>query len=133
MKNSNLKNLPSIFAEIYKTLIEKKGFTFSISQNEFKTGKGFAVATIKTAERIFFNFNKMPKNEFVDVLRSFYIENLDNFIKDDNLCMGGWIDENRLFLDVSTVIDCKKTALKIAAKNSELAIFDLSTFETIYL
>ena len=128
-----MKNLIQIFCTIFDTTIEKNGFTFSISQNKFIEGRGFAVANIKNSERIFENFENIDKIKFLCILKNFYIENIVNFLDNKNLCLGGWVDNGRLYLDVSTVLYSKKEALRIASANGELAIFDLSTFETIYL
>lgn len=55
--------------------------------------------------------------------------------KNKNLCFGAWHDTNtdKVYLDLSEVLNDKKTALKKAYKREQLAIFDLNTFESIYL
>ena len=55
--------------------------------------------------------------------------------KNSNLCFGSWLDTetNKLYLDLSEVLDDKKTALKKAYKRNQLAVFDLNTFESVYL
>ena len=55
--------------------------------------------------------------------------------KNSNLCFGSWLDAetNKLYLDLSEVLDDKKTALKKAYKREQLAIFNLNTFESVYL
>ena len=52
-----------------------------------------------------------------------------------NLCFGAWHDTetNKIYLDLSEVLPNKKMALKRAYKREQLAIFDLNTFESIYL
>ena len=52
-----------------------------------------------------------------------------------NLCFGAWHDTqtDKIYLDLSEVLPSKKVALKKAYKRDQLAIFDLSTFESIYL
>jgi hypothetical protein len=49
---------------------------------------------------------------------------------------GTWLDvedNNKLYCDISLNIENKEDALKIAKELDELAIFDLSTLESIYL
>ena len=55
--------------------------------------------------------------------------------KNTNLCFGSWLDTetNKLYLDLSEVLDDRKAALKKAYKRNQLAIFDLNTFESVYL
>ena len=55
--------------------------------------------------------------------------------KNSNLCFGSWLDTetNKLYLDLSEVLPNKKQALKKAYKREQLAIFDLNTFESVYL
>ena len=55
--------------------------------------------------------------------------------KNSNLCFGSWLDTetNKLYLDLSEVLPSKKEALKKAYKRNQLAIFDLNTFESVYL
>ena len=55
--------------------------------------------------------------------------------KNSNLCFGSWLDTetNKLYLDLSEVLPSKKEALKKAYKREQLAIFDLNTFESVYL
>ena len=47
--------------------------------------------------------------------------------------LGGWIDGCKVYLDVSINLDNLQDALNLARENSQLAIFDLSRGESIYL
>ena len=46
---------------------------------------------------------------------------------------GLWMDDGKIYLDVSIKINDKATARKIGKKNNQLAIYDLEKQESIYL
>lgn len=64
-----------------------------------------------------------------------YIEVNYELIWNEQNYIGGWLDgeTGKYFLDISENIQDKAEALRIAAERKQLAIFDLSTFESIYL
>lgn len=47
--------------------------------------------------------------------------------------LGGWIDADNVYLDISVNIPNIEDALNLARDNSQLAIYDLSNGESIYL
>lgn len=50
-----------------------------------------------------------------------------------NEFVGAWVDNDKLYLDISENVQDKDEAVKLGKERSQLGIFDLSTFETIYL
>jgi hypothetical protein len=61
--------------------------------------------------------NKLPKGFIVE-------KELDN---------SEWVEDGQVWMDISQVLKDKNTALKLAKKANQEAVFDLSNFETIYL
>lgn len=47
--------------------------------------------------------------------------------------VGFWIDDGKIYLDISVNVGDKKEALRIAKENKQLAIYDCSDMETIRL
>lgn len=51
----------------------------------------------------------------------------------NNDFIGFWVDNNFMYIDISMYIEEKNGALKIAKNYNQLAIFEWSTFNSIYL
>ena len=103
------------------------GFTLT-KDLQAKQG-GFACA-ISGHEKVF-NMDTVSELDIVA-----YISDKKELCKKNaNLCFGSWLDTNtnNLYLDLSEVLPSKKEALKKAYKRKQLAIFDLNTFESVYL
>lgn len=47
--------------------------------------------------------------------------------------VGGWIDGENIYIDISANIQDKEKALQAAKRNDQLAIYDIATGESIYL
>jgi len=47
--------------------------------------------------------------------------------------LGAWLDGSKVYLDVSINVDDLQDALDLARENSQLAIYDLATGDSIYL
>ncbi len=67
-----------------------------------------------------------------DVLWKYLRENSEQ-MKDPARYIGGWVNDGRLYLDVSVVLQNEKEARKIGRINDQTGIFDLWTNEMIYL
>jgi hypothetical protein len=62
-----------------------------------------------------------------------YLRENSEQIKDPSLYIGGWIDDDRLYLDVSAVLQNETEARKTGRMNDQTGIFNLGTSEMIYL
>lgn len=64
-----------------------------------------------------------------------YAEDYNHLLCNPSLYVGGWLDAEtgKYYLDISENVQDKAQALWLAAERKQLAIFDLSTFESIYL
>ena len=92
------------------------GSTVSVvtGQREFK--EGFFVSLKQFSE-------VHSLESYNDVILEFIAKN-SNELKKENRFLGGWIDDNNLYLNISTLILDKRTALETAYKNEKLAIYD---------
>ena len=106
---------------------ENGGFTLT-KDLQAKQG-GFACAI--SGHETVYNMDNVSELDIVEYIAS----KRELASKNSNLCFGSWLDTdtNKLYLDLSEVLDDKKTALKKAYKRNQLAVFDLNTFESIYL
>ena len=106
---------------------ENGGFTLN-KDLQAKQG-GFACAI--SGHETVYNMDTVSELDIVEYIAS----KRELASKNSNLCFGSWLDTetNKLYLDLSEVLDDKKTALKKAYKRNQLAIFDLNTFESVYL
>jgi hypothetical protein len=83
------------------------------------------------------NNYEIPKNGYMVAVKN--CNSIEGMLKVElkkNEYYGTWLDvedNNKLYCDISLNIENKEDALKIAKELDELAIFDLSTLESIYL
>jgi hypothetical protein len=111
--------------DFYARLMLNGGSTVNLKSDTFPT-KGFAVS-LKGHER------KVNAETMVyeDILS--YVNYEADMLYRPGVCLGGWIDQGTLYLDLSMVVDCYLVAEKIARQNNQLAIYNLETNETIYM
>ena len=103
------------------------GFTLTKDLQAKQGGYACAISGHETV----YDMNNVSELDIVE-----YIANKKELAsKNSNLCFGSWLDTetNKLYLDLSEVLPSKKEALKKAYKRNQLAIFDLNTFESVYL
>lgn len=73
--------------------------------------------------------------EAQEIIRGYLESRYDIVTADGRNHFGGWVDgdSGKLFLDISIVVAQKEVAIEIAKLHKQLAIFNLATYETIYL
>ncbi len=113
---------------MFLDLIKENG-GFTLNKDLQAKQDGFACAI--SGHEVVFDMDSVQELDIVEYISS----KKELAKKNSNLCFGSWLDNetNKLYLDLSEVIDDKKQALKKAYKRNQLAIFDLNTFESIYL
>lgn len=87
-----------------------------------------------------FSFSRRKDIEFVKSIDEWTIDDVDSFMEknhdallEDNVFLGTWVEDDKVYTDVVTVFPDRIDAL-IEAKNADqLAIFDLENLETIYI
>lgn len=50
-----------------------------------------------------------------------------------NQFVGAWVDDSKLYIDISKHYKSKKQALRVGADNKQLAIYDIANAESIYI
>lgn len=88
---------------------------------------GFSVATSKDTEQVIPEAKWSPE----DVAK--YINDNYEALSQPNAHFGAWVDNGQVYMDVPSVFGDFNEAMKTAEKADQLAIFDLSKFETHYL
>lgn len=112
------------YKNIFDTTMKCGGITYNIRENQALT-KGFVVA--------------LYGYELQIDLKDFTIETIKQYIKDNERAfkiykeavLGTWVNDDKVFLDISKVYNSKEYALTIAKNQGELAIFNLDNFEEI--
>ena len=84
------------------------------------------------------NNYEIPKNGYMVAIKNCgdSIEDMLKVELKENEYYGTWLDVedgNKLYCDISLNVENKEEALKKAKELNELAIFDVSTFTSIYL
>ena len=109
-----------------------------IVKNTLKNGGGsFKVVGNKKADK---GYMCSIKDIAIVELEDFNSYVLSQIIKDNkkllnlkNNFLGTWIEDNKVFIDISKNYKNKKYCLKIARQLNQLAIFDLNNLTSIYL
>ena len=113
---------------MFLDLIRNNG-GFTLTKDLQAKQEGFACAI--SGHEVIYDMNTVSELDIVQYIAS----KKELASKNNNLCFGSWLDTetNKLYLDLSEVLPSKKEALKKAYKREQLAIFNLNTFESIYL
>ena len=113
---------------MFLDLIRNNG-GFTLTKDLQAKQEGFACAI--SGHETVYNMDSVTELDIVQYIAS----KKELASKNNNLCFGSWLDTetNKLYLDLSEVLTSKKEALKKAYKREQLAIFNLNTFESIYL
>jgi hypothetical protein len=108
----------------YQSIIENDGVTINLEGAQPQ--KGYAYSPYKDTEIV------EPASEFsIDDVRKFVHENIDK-LQQPGHYIGGWVDDNKVYMDVSVVGDPSAETIATAEGQGQLAVFDLESFETIY-
>ena len=117
------------YKELIQATIKNGGATFNPAIDNFLSGQYYCVAMYPEKETIIplENFNEESLKDFM----------IANFIllQDRRNSLGTWldVDTDNVYLDISRTLKDKETALKIAKKYNQLAIFDLENLKEIRL
>ena len=107
-------------------LKENSGVSYNMITKEYNPNKGFFVS--------------LPNLETKVSLQSLSVDDIVTFInkhrsllQDKTKFIGGWIDNNIVYLDISEQIENKREALERGYKHNQLAIYDANKGEVIDL
>lgn len=88
---------------------------------------GFAYSPFKDIE------TTIPKEQFSEKNIDDFIDKHYDKLNQEGNHLGIWEDNGKIYIDISKVNPDEQLAVTDAAKNNQLALFDLSTFETKYI
>jgi hypothetical protein len=111
------------------------GFTYHQPTDSIPE-KGFALSILHDRERVFDKLEDVTP----DVVADFILDNMDIFEDDERTHFGAWYNlktddnpkgDNKVYFDVSVVVDDLDEAFEMAREHGQLGMFDLKTFKTI--
>lgn len=117
-------------ANLYSKVLSNDGFSTNHKNESPVTG--FMVSlpdyeTIVPADLLTFDLFKSIYNVYVKLA-----ENTSAWLA-GNVYFGAWVNDNKVYFDISQNIQDKSQAIASGKNWNQLAIFDLSTFESITL
>lgn len=75
---------------------------------------------------------QVPVTEFFTGIVADYIgEHAQKLMDNPSLCLGTWVNEGTVYLDLSENIASRDKALELGKEREQLAIFNLETFEEV--
>lgn len=115
-------NLSTLFSELSLT----GGFSYNVTTGSFNPSTGYMVGLAGFEEGFYFDdFENKDINQY-------FVKYVRQFCKEESF-LGGWVDGNRVYLDVSINIDDLETAIYTGIINDQAAIFDCKNQRAIKL
>lgn len=115
-------NLSTLFSELSLT----GGFSYNATTGSFNPSTGYMVSLADFEEQFYFD-----DFENKDI-KQYFVKHVKQLCKDESF-LGGWVDGNQVFLDVSINIDDLETAIYTGIMNDQVAIFDCANQRVITL
>ena len=109
--------------KLIKKILENGGATLNAKLENANLNSGYMVSEVG-AEKVF----RLDDVEGIESTLKEYAKRISS-----NEYVGAWVDDNKLYIDISKHYKSKKQALKVGAENKQLAIFDVASAESIYL
>jgi hypothetical protein len=117
---------PAHTSVMVQSIKEKGGFTYNIATDTSPTS-GYAVSPYKDRETVIPLANINAKR-----LVNYIMTNRDLLEKEDHN-LGGWVDEGKVYLDISVVAKTPEAAEAICRERNQLAYFDLANLTTVHV
>lgn len=114
---------------LHRALQEGGGFTIHDPSGQVPTS-GWVVALSKDTEYTF-DMN-LPPERWDEEIRRYRAEHWKE-LQDPSTFFGGWVDEGKVYLDISQVVDDRDEAVRRARERDQLAIFHLDDFTTYWV
>ena len=110
--------------DVVQDTLRDGGLTIKPFQNE-KPSEGYMVA-LEGYEL------QVPLSEFFTGIVADYIgQHAQKLMSNPALCLGTWINEGIVYLDLSENVPNREKALELGRERHQLAIFNLETFEEV--
>lgn len=104
--------------------LTKKNGGVTINLNGDVPEKGFAYSPYKEVETV------IPEANFSQADVDNFIEKYYDKLNEDGNHLGVWIDDGKVYIDISKVNPDENAAVADSIANNQIGLFDLSTFET---
>jgi len=102
------------------------GFTYNITTGEYDVTDGYIVSLKGFEEQLYLDdFENKDISNFIGKHVSFFIK--------EEYFVGGWVDGNTVYLDVSIKVNDLEEALLLGLTNNQKAIYDAKNKRTIDL
>lgn len=122
-----MSNLKSFVGSI----LYNGGATYSLQTGELNPDAGYMVS-LKGHQRIIkpenFKLVKQMEHEIKN-----YVSDFATCLMNEGNFLGAWIEEGKLYLDVSRKLDSSIQAYTLAIKNQQLAYYDNVKKESVYI
>lgn len=109
--------------KLIKEIIKNGGATLTSTLENADLKNGYMVSEVG-AEKTF----TLDEVEEIEKTLIEYAEKIST-----NQYVGAWVDNNKLYIDISRHYKSQKQALKVGADNKQLAIYDVANAESIYI
>ncbi len=109
--------------KLINEIIKNGGATLTSTLENADLKSGYMVSEVG-AEKVF----NLDEVEAIEKTLIEYAEKITS-----NQFVGAWVDNNKLYIDISRHYKSKKQALRVGADNKQLAIFDIANAESIYI
>ena len=111
-----------------ESLLRDKGASYNLTTGDFNPNKGYFVSDEDNEVIISLeDFSNDPNKYVIDFIRT----NIDKILLDSNTYIGGWINGDEVYLDISRIYYTIETAIQSARKNHQLAIFNNAVKQVI--
>lgn len=114
------------------SLKENGGFSYNVSTGELNPTKGFMVAVSKEGEQTFPFVSEYPVEALAGTVAIYVKENADKLLG-GNRFVGGWIENNTLYLDVSQKVRTAFEASRLCKKRQQKAYYDCRGQREVYV
>ena len=102
------------------------GFSYNVNTGESNPPTGYMVSLLGFEEQ--FHFDEFDNKD----LKHYFFTNSEQFYRQD-VFLGGWVDDNLVYLDVSVNIKNLETAIYTGICNSQKSIYDCANKNYINL
>lgn len=109
--------------KLIEKIIKNGGATLTSTLEDADLKNGYMVSEVG-AERVF----GLDEVEEIEKTLIEYAEKITT-----NQFVGAWLDDGKLYIDISRHYKSKKQALRVGADNKQLAIYDIANEESIYI
>ena len=109
--------------KLIEKIIKNGGATLTSTLENADLKNGYMVSEVG-AERVF----GLDEVEEIEKTLIEYAEKITT-----NQFVGAWLDDDKLYIDISRHYKSKKQALRVGADNKQLAIYDIANEESIYI